>query len=110
MSACTKTFTITGGTTPSVTETSDHGSLQQNSSQAGTYTVGGDTIVLSSGNAVTVTLGAGTSQLETLGASSIKLMGGSGPSTITSDLGNNTFIAGSSTLNITGGGGKGCLS
>ena len=46
-----KTFAVSGGTTPAVSETSDHGTLQQNLTQIGTYTVGGDTFVLSSGNA-----------------------------------------------------------
>ena len=41
-----KTFSVSGGTTPSVSETGDHGSLQKNLSQTGTYTVGGDTFVL----------------------------------------------------------------
>ena len=65
-----KTFAVSGGTTPAVSETGDHGSLQKNLSQIGTYTVGGDTFVLSSGNAASVTLGTGASQIKFVGASS----------------------------------------
>lgn len=101
-----KSFAVTGGTTPSVVETSDHGSLTKNLSQTGTYKVGGDTFVLTSGNAAAVTLGGGTSQIKFLGAGSVKLTGGSGQATVSSDLGNNSFIAGSGTLDVTGGAGQ----
>ena len=60
-------FTISGGTTPSVNETNDHGSLQKDLSQTGTYTLGGDKIVLSSGNAASVSLGTGTSRMAFMG-------------------------------------------
>jgi hypothetical protein len=98
-------FTVTGGTAPSVNETGDHGSLQKTLSQTGTYTVGGDTIVLGTGNTVSATLGSGTSQIAFIGPSSLKLTGGSGNATITADTGTNTFTAGSGSLNVTGGGG-----
>jgi hypothetical protein len=100
------TFSISGGTTPSVSETGDHGSLQQNLSQTGTYTVGGDTFVLSSGNAASVTLGAGTSQLTFIGASSATVTGGSGQATVMADMGNNKFVAGTGSMDVTGGTGK----
>ena len=101
-----KAFAVTGGTTPSVAETSDHGSLSKNLSQTGTYKVGGDTFVLTSGNAATVTLGSGTSQIKFLGAGSVTLTGGSGQATVSSDLGSNSFVAGSGSLDVTGGAGK----
>ncbi len=100
------TFTLSGGTTPSVSETGDHGSLQKNLSQTGTYTVGADTFVLTSGNAATVTLGSGSSSIAFVGASSVKLTGGSGRATITADGGANTFTAGAGSLDVTGGPGK----
>ena len=105
-SAVSRAFTVNGGTTPSVTETSDHGSLQKNLSQTGTYQVGGDTIVLSSGNAASVTLGTGASKLTFVGPSSLRLTGGSGTATITADTGANTFTAGAGKLDVTGGGGN----
>jgi hypothetical protein len=105
MSAGAKTFSVSGGTTPSVSETGNHGSLALNLSQTGTYTVGRDTFVLSSGNVVAVTLGGGTSQIKFLGASSVTLTGGSGRSTVTADAGSNKFVAGTGSLDVTGGGG-----
>ena len=75
-------------------------------SQTGSYTVGGDTFVLTAGNAASVTLGTGTSQIKFIGASSITLTGGSGQSTVTADAGTNKFVAGTGTLDVTGGGGK----
>ena len=101
-----KTFAVSGGTTPVVSETGDHGSLQQNLSQTGTYTVGGDNFVLGSDNAASVTLGAGTSQINFIGASAITLNGGSGQATVTADAGSNSFVAGKGTLSVTGGGGS----
>jgi Ca2+-binding RTX toxin-like protein len=101
-----RAFTVSGGTTPSVTETSDHGSLQKNLAQTGSYTVGGDSFVLSSGNAASVTLGTGTSQPAFIGPSSLSLTGGSGSATVTADAGTNTFTAGAGSLDVTGGGGK----
>jgi beta-glucanase (GH16 family) len=106
MSAGAKTFTVSGGTTPSVTETGDHGSLQKNLSQAGTYKVGGDTFVLSSGNAAAVALGTGVSQIKFIGASSVALTGGSGQAVVTANAGSNRFVAGTGSLDVTGGGGK----
>jgi hypothetical protein len=100
------TFSISGGTTPSVSETGDHGSLAQDLSQTGTYTVGGDTFVLSRGNAADVTLGTGTSQIKFVGASSITLTGGSGEATVAADAGTNVFAAGTGSLDVTGGGGQ----
>ena len=97
---------LVGGTTPSVNETGDHGSLQKSLSQTGTYTVGGDSFVLSSGNAAAVTLGTGTSHLAFIGPSSLRLTGGSGTATVTADTGTNTFTAGSGSLDVKGGGGK----
>jgi hypothetical protein len=99
-------FTVSGGTTPSVTETSDHGSLQKTLDQTGSYTVGGDSVVLSSGNAASVTFGTGTSQLAFIGPSSLSLTGGAGSATVTADAGANTFTAGAGSLDVTGGGGK----
>jgi Ca-dependent carbohydrate-binding module xylan-binding/Cellulase (glycosyl hydrolase family 5) len=101
-----KTFSVSGGTTPSVSETGDHGSLAKNLSQTGSYTVGGDTFVLGSGNAGTVALGAGTSQIKFVGPSSVTLTGGSGQATVTADAGNNKFVAGAGSLDVTGGAGK----
>jgi Ca2+-binding RTX toxin-like protein len=97
---------VRGGTTPSVSETSDHGSLQRNLSQTGSYTVGGDVFVLGSGNADTVTLGTGTSQIKFVGSSSVTLTGGSGQTAVTADAGNNKFVAGAGSLDVTGGAGK----
>jgi hypothetical protein len=74
-------------------------------SRTGTYTLGGDTFVLRSDNAASVTLGAGTSQINFIGASAITLSGGSGQATVTADAGNNSFVAGTGTLNVAGGGG-----
>jgi hypothetical protein len=99
-------FTVSGGTTPSVSETGDHGSLAKTLSQTGSYTVGGDTFVLTAGNAAAVTLGTGTSQIKFIGASSATLTGGSGQATVTADAGTNKFVAGTDTLDVTGGGGK----
>jgi hypothetical protein len=106
MSTGSRSFTINGGTTPAVSETSDHGTLQKNLSQTGTYTVGGDTFVIGSGNAASVTLGTGTSQISFIGPSSLGLTGGPGVATVKSDTGNNKFIAGTGSLDVTGGGGK----
>jgi Ca-dependent carbohydrate-binding module xylan-binding len=100
-----KTFTVSGGTTPSVSEISDHGTLQANLSQVGTYDVGGDTFIIGSGNVVSVTLGSGGSQLSFIGAHAITLTGGSGTSSVTSDTGNNSFTTGTGGLDVTGGGG-----
>jgi len=101
-----KTFAVSGGTTPAVSETSDHGTLQQNLAQTGTYTVGGDTFVLGSGNAVTATLGNGASQIRFAGASTVSLTAGAGQAVVTADAGSNRFVAGSGSLDVTGGGGK----
>jgi hypothetical protein len=92
--------------TPSVSETGDHGSLTENLSQTGTFTVGGDTFVLSSGNTAFVMLGTGTSQIKFIGASSVMLTGGSGQATVTANGGANWFVAGSGALDVTGGAGK----
>jgi hypothetical protein len=101
-----QSFAISGGTTPAVSETSDHGSLAKNLAQTGTYTVGGDTFVLSSGNAAAVTLGTGASQIKFIGASSLALTGGAGQAVVSADAGNNRFTAGAGSLEVTGGGGK----
>ncbi len=106
MSTGAKTFSVSGGTTPSVSETGDHGSLQKNLSQTGNYSVGGDTFVLGSGNAATVTLGTGASQIKFVGPSSVTLTGGSGQATVTADAGNNKFVAGTGGLDVAGGAGK----
>ena len=99
-------FTVSGGTTPTVTETSDHGTLMKNLSQTGTFTVGGDTFVLSAGNAAMVTLGTGTSSIKFTGASSVVLTGGVGQATVSADAGSNKFVAGAGSLDVTGGGGS----
>jgi hypothetical protein len=101
-----RAFSVSGGTTPSVNETNDQGSLQKNLSQTGTYTLGGDKIVLSGGNAASVTLGTGTSHMAFIGPSSLLLTGGSGSAIVTADAGTNTFAAGAGSLDVTGGGGK----
>ena len=106
LGAGSRGFTVSGGTTPSVTETSDHGSLQKTLAQTGTYTVGSDSFVLSSGNAASVTLGTGTGALTFIGPSSLRLTGGAGSATVKADTGTNTFTAGSGSLDVTGGGGK----
>jgi hypothetical protein len=99
-------FTVTGGTTPAVSETGDHGSLAKTLAQTGSYAVGGDTFVLTAGNAAAVTLGTGTRQIKFIGAASVTLTGGSGQATVTADAGSNRFTAGTGTLDVTGGGGK----
>ena len=101
-----KAFAVSGGTTPSVSETGDHGALTKTLAQTGSYTVGGDTFVLTAGNAAAVTLGTGTSQIKFIGASSATLTVGSGQATVTADAGSNKFVAGTGTLDVTGGGGK----
>ena len=106
MSQGAKTFLVSGGTTPSVFETGDHGSLQENLSQTGTYSVGGDTFVLGSGNAATVTLGTGASQIKFVGPSSVTLTGGAGQAAVSADAGNSKFVAGAGSLEVTGGAGK----
>jgi serralysin len=106
MGAGAKTFSVSGGTTPSVSETGDHGTLQKNLSQTGTYTVGGDTFVLGSGNAASVTTGTGASQIKFVGPSSVTLTGGAGQATVTADAGNNNFVAGAGSLDVRGGAGK----
>ncbi len=80
--------------------------MQKNLSQTGSYTVGGDTFVLGSGNAATVTLGTGASQIKFVGPSSVTLTGGAGQATVTADAGNNKFVAGAGSLDVTGGAGK----
>jgi beta-glucanase (GH16 family) len=102
----TRTFTVADPTAPSISETGDHGSLAKTLSQTGTYTVGGDTFVLSTGNSASAILGAGSSQITFVGASSIVLAGGSGQATVKADAGNNTFVAGTGSLDVTGGSGK----
>jgi Ca-dependent carbohydrate-binding module xylan-binding len=67
-SAGAASLSLSGGTSPAVSETGDHGTLQKNLSQTGTYKVGGDQFVIGAGNAVAVTLGAGTSQIKFIGA------------------------------------------
>ena len=62
--------------------------------------------MLSSGNAAAVTLGTGASRIKFIGASSVTLTGGSGQATVTADAGSNRFVAGTGTLDVTGGGGK----
>jgi len=62
--------------------------------------------VLSGGNAVSATLGAGTSALTFIGPSSLRLTGGAGSATVKADTGANTFTAGAGSLNVTGGGGR----
>jgi parallel beta-helix repeat protein len=106
MSAGPKSLAVSGGTTPSVSETGDHGSLQKNLSQIGNYTVGADTFVLNSNNSVTVTLGIGASRLKFVGASSATLTGGTGVAVVNADAGSNKFVAGTGSLDVTGGGGK----
>jgi hypothetical protein len=101
-----RNFSVSGGTTPSVSETGDHGSLQKNLAQTGTYTVGGDSFVLSSNNAVSVALGTGLSQIKFIGPSAVTLTGGSGQATVAADTGNNKFVAGAGSLDVTGGAGK----
>jgi uncharacterized protein (TIGR01370 family) len=101
-----KTFAISGGTTPAVSETGDHGSLQKNLTQVGSYTVGSDTFVLSSGNVTAVTLGTGTAQIKFMGASSDTLTGGTGQAVVIADAGSNKFVAGAGSLDVTGGGGR----
>ena len=62
--------------------------------------------MLSSGNAAFVVLGAGASQIAFVGASSVLLAGGSGQAIVAADAGSNEFIAGTGTLDVTGGGGR----
>src|SRR5262249_25614278 len=95
-----------GGMVPSVTETSDHGSLQKNLSDTGTFTVGDDTFMLSSGNVASVTLGGGQGNIAFVDPSSLNVTGGSGAATLTADTGTNTFTAGAGSLDVTGGSGS----
>jgi len=104
--AAPTTLAVSGEATPSVSETGDHGTLTKDLSQTGTYSVGSDTFVLSGGNAASVTLGTGASQIRFIGASSVTLVGGSGQANVTADGGSNTFVAGTGTLDVTGGTGK----
>ena len=106
MSTGAKTFSVSGGTTPSVSETSDHGTLQKNLSQTGSYTVGSDTFVLGRSNAATVTLGTEASQIKFVGPNSVTLTGGAGQATVTVDAGNNKFVGGAGSLDVTRGAGK----
>ena len=62
--------------------------------------------MLTAGNAASVTLGTGTSQIKFIGASAVTLTGGSGQASVTADAGANKFTAGTGTLDVTGGGGK----
>jgi Ca-dependent carbohydrate-binding module xylan-binding len=100
-----KTFSLSGGTAPSVSEQSDHGSLAKNLAQTGTYNVGGDTFVLATGNAATVTLGTGSSQINFVAPAKVSLTGGSGQASVTCDGGKNSFVAGVGSLDVTGGAG-----
>ena len=68
--------------------------------------VGREIFVLSSGDAATVTLGAGASRMAFIGAGSITLVGGSGHATVLAAAGSNKLVAGTGTLDVTGGGGK----
>ena len=101
-----KSFVVSGGTNPTMQETSDHGSLALSLSQIGTYQVGGDTFVTGTNKAVTATLGGGSSQLTFIGPSSLQLSGGSGSTVILADAGTDTFTAGSGAMDVTGGAGK----
>jgi hypothetical protein len=65
-----------------------------------------DTFVLSTGNAAAVTLGTGASQIKFIGPSAVTLTGGSGQAVGTADAGSNRFVAGTGSLDVTGGGGK----
>ncbi|MGA8193020.1 MAG: carbohydrate-binding domain-containing protein [Acetobacteraceae bacterium] len=65
-----------------------------------------ETFVLTSGSAATVTLGIGASRINFIGAGSLTLVGSSGQAVVTVDAGNNKFIAGTGTLDVTGGSGK----
>ncbi len=98
--------TSAGGIIPSVTETSDHGSLQKDLSNTGTYTVGDDTLVLSSSNVASVNLGTGTSKIAFVDPSSLSVTGGPGSATVTANAGTNTFTAGAGSLDVTGGSGS----
>jgi hypothetical protein len=62
--------------------------------------------VLSTGNAAAVTLGTGASQIKFICASAVTLTGGSGQAVVTADAGSNRFVAGTGSLDVTGGGGK----
>jgi serralysin len=98
--------TSAGGMMPSVTETSDHGSLQKDLSTTGTYTVGDDTLVLSSSNVASVNLGTGTSKIAFVDPNSLSVTGGPGSATVTANAGTNTFTAGAGSLDVTGGSGS----
>ena len=53
-----------------------------------------------------MTLGIGASRINFIGAGSLTLVGSSGQAVVTVDAGNNKFIAGTGTLDVTGGSGK----
>jgi predicted xylan-binding protein with Ca-dependent carbohydrate-binding module len=99
----TKTFALSGGTAPLVSETGDHGSLSKNLSQTGTYLVGGDTFVLSSAGNVSAVLGGGTSQIRFVGAATVSVTGGTGKTMVSADTGSGKFVAGTGSLDVTGG-------
>jgi hypothetical protein len=86
-----------------VSETGDHGSLSKNLSQTGTYLVGGDTFVLSSAGNVSAVLGGGTSQIRFVGAATVSVTGGTGKTMVSADTGSGKFVAGTGSLDVTGG-------
>ena len=94
---------------PAVSKTGNHRSLTGALSPTGGCTVGGDAFVLTDGDAASVTLGTGTSQIEPIGPSS-HADRGSGQAIVTADAGTNKFVAGTGTLDVTGGGGKDAMS
>ncbi len=75
-------------------------------SDGATTSAGGETFVLSSGDAATVTLGTGASRMAFIGGGSLTLVGGSGHATVFAAAGSNKFVAGTGTLDVMGGGGK----
>ena len=97
------------GWTPAASSMSDvttAGTLTKNLSQTGTFAESGDNFVLSSGNVVKATLGSGNDNVGFIGPQQVVLTGGSGATTVLAAGGNNTFTAGSGSLDVTAGAGK----
>jgi hypothetical protein len=96
-----------GGTgTPAITMSDQTGqSYSIDPTQPGTVTDGDAQFVLTEGNNATVTLGTGTDNIQFQGMASINLTAGTGDATVQADAGQNTFTAGTGTLDVTGGSG-----
>jgi Cellulase (glycosyl hydrolase family 5) len=93
-------------TAASMSDVTPVGTLTKSLSQTGTFAENGDNFVLSSGNMVKATLGSGNDNVGFIGPQQVVLTGGSGATTVLAAGGNNTFTAGSGSLDVTAGAGK----